>query len=194
LKKRYLEAVKLTKTVGLKGEMRAKLLCDGCEVLTDFDLYLGKEHKPMRIISAYPIANDMCKLKIEGIDTLEKAMPLVGSVLYLDREDAELPEDTWFIADVLGLPVYDIDTGELYGNVKEVMQNGSTDVYLIKGGKRGDLMFPAIPEVLINVDTENEKIEIRPLKGLFDDQETVTGDDTLSCGENYGLEAGEGEN
>ena len=166
MKKRYLEAAKLTKTVGLKGEMRAKVLCDDCGLLTDFDLYLGK---------------DMCKLKIEGVDTVEKAQPLVGSTLYLDREDAELPEDTWFIADVLGLPVYDIDTGELYGEVKEIMQNGPTDVYLIKG-KRGELMFPAIPEVLINVDIQNEKIEIRPLKGLFDDQEAVTGDDSAKNG------------
>lgn len=181
MKKRYLEAAKLTKTVGLKGEMRAKVLCDDCGLLTDFDLYLGKEHRPVRVISAYPIANDMCKLKIEDVDTVEKAQPLVGSTLYLDREDAELPEDTWFIADVLGLPVYDIDTGELYGEVKEIMQNGPTDVYLIKG-KRGELMFPAIPEVLINVDIQNEKIEIRPLKGLFDDQEAVTGDDSAKNG------------
>lgn len=191
MKKRYLEAAKLTKTVGLKGEMRAQVLCDGCEVLTDFDLYWGKEHKPVRVTSAYPIANDMCKLRIEGVDTVEKAKAMVGGILYLDREDAELPEDTWFIADVLGLPVYDIDTGELYGEVKEVMQNGPTDVYLIKGGKRGELMFPAIPEVLINTDIDNEKIEIRPLKGLFDEQEAVTGDDTSFEAENQGSEAGE---
>lgn len=185
MKKRYLEAARLTKTVGLKGEMRAQIMCDGCDILTEFELYLGKEHKPMRVTSAYPIANDMCKLKIDGIDTVEKAQSLVGGILYLDREDAELPEDTWFIADVLGLPVYDIDTGELYGEVKEVMQNGPVDVYLIKGG-RGELMFPAVPEVLINVDLEGEKIEIRPLKGLFDDQEAVTDTENTDLGENRG--------
>lgn len=190
MKKRYLEAAKLTKTVGLKGEMRAQVLCDSCEVLTDFDLYLGKEHKPVRVTSAYPIANDMCKLRIEGVDTVEMAKAMVGSILYLDREDAELPEDTWFIADVLGLPVYDIDTGELYGEVKEILQNGPTDVYLIKGGRRGELMFPAIPEVLINLDIEKEKIEIRPLKGLFEDQEAVTGDESDS---DNGNEVSEGE-
>lgn len=176
MKKRYLEAARLTKTVGLKGEMRAQVLCDGCDILTDFDLYLGREHLPVRVVSAYPIANDMCKLKIEGIDTVEKAQPLIGSILYLDREDAELPEDTWFIADVLGLPVYDADTGELYGEVKEVMQNGPVDVYLLKGKR--ELMFPAVPEVLLKVDIDNERIEIRPLKGLFDDAEIVAGNDS----------------
>ncbi|MCM1055032.1 MAG: ribosome maturation factor RimM [Bacteroides sp.] len=176
MKKRYLEAARLTKTVGLKGEMRAQVLCDDCGVLKDFDLYLGREHKPVRVSSAYPTANDMCKLKIEGIDTVEKAQPLIGSLLYLDREDAELPEDTWFIADILGLPVYDADTGELYGEVKEIMQNGPTDVYLLKDRSGRELMFPAIPEVLLNVDEENGKILIRPLKGLFDDTEASVGD------------------
>lgn len=179
MKKRYLEAARLTKTVGLKGEMRAQVLCDGCDILTGFDLYLGRERKPVRVISAYPVANDMCKLKIEGVDTVEKAQAVIGSVLYLDREDAELPKDTWFIADVLGLPVYDVDTGELYGEVKEVMQNGPVDVYLIKGKR--ELMFPAVPEVLINVDIENEKIEIRPLKGLFDDPEIVADNSDLGA-------------
>lgn len=173
MKKRYLEAAKLTKTVGLKGEMRAQVLCDGCEILTDFTLYLGRERKPVEVISAYPIANDMCKLRISGIDTVEKAQPLIGSILYLDREDAELPEDTWFIADILGLPVYDFDTGVLYGEVKEIMQNGPTDVYLLKDKSGRELMFPAIPEVLLNVDVEGGKIEIRPLKGLFDDTEAI---------------------
>ncbi len=173
MKKRYLEAARLTKTVGLKGEMRAQVLCDGCEMLTDFDLYLGAEHKPVKVTGAYAIANDMCKLKIESVDTVEKAQPLVGSILYIDREDAELPDDTWFIADILGLPVYDVDTNEFYGEVKEIMQNGPTDVYLIRGESGKELMFPAIPEVLISVDPDKERIEIRPLKGLFDNEEAI---------------------
>lgn len=176
MKKRYLEAARLTKTVGLKGEMRAQLLCDDCEILTNFDLYMGKEKSQVRVISAYPISNDMCKIKIEGIDTVEKAQPLIGNILWLDREDAALPEDTWFIADVIGLPVYDADTGELYGEVKEILQNAPTDVYVLKGKNGRELMFPAIPEVLLNVDPENEKIIIRPLKGLFDGGEEIGGE------------------
>ena len=172
MKKKYLEAAKLTKTVGLKGEMRAQILCDSCEMLTELELYMGKEHTPAKVTSAYPIAGDMCKLKIENIDTVEKAQAIIGSVLYIDREEAELPDDTWFIADIIGLPVYDADTNELYGEVKEIMQNGPTDVYVIRGKER-ELMFPAIPEVLISVDIDKGEIKIRPLKGLFDDEETI---------------------
>ena len=170
MKKRFLEAAKITKPVGLRGEMRAQLYCDGCQLLTEFDLYLGREHKPVRVISAAPLKNDMCKIKIEGVSTVEETQALVGKMLYLDREDAELPEDTWFIADLIGLPVYDADSGQLYGKVEEILQNGPADVYSIKTGEGKQLFFPAIPEVLIDVDVEGEKIVIRPLEGLFDEE------------------------
>lgn len=173
MKKRFLEAARITKIVGLKGEMRAQLLCDTCEILTDFDLVLGKEHLPVNVTSAVPLKNDMCKIRIKGIETAEEAQKLVGKILYLDREDAELPTDTWFIADIIGLPVYDAESGRLYGKVAEILQNGPTDVYSIKTEEGRELLFPAIPEVLKKVDIDGERIEIVPLKGLFDGAEEV---------------------
>lgn len=170
MKKRFLEAAKITKPVGLRGEMRAQLYCDTHELLTEFDLYLGKEHKPVKVASAAPLKNDMCKLKIEGVNSIEEAQLLTGKMLYLDREDAELPEDTWFIADLIGLSVYDADSGQLYGKIDEILQNGPTDVYSIKTEEGKQLFFPAIPEVLIDVDVDGEKIVIRPLPGLFDEE------------------------
>lgn len=173
MKKRFLEAARITKIVGLRGEMRAQLLCDDCAILTDFDLALGKEHLPVKVISAVPLKNDMCKIRIEGTDTAEQAQKLVGKLLYLDREDAELPPDTWFIADIIGLPVYDAESGKLYGKVTEILQNGPTDVYTLKSPEGRELMFPAIPEVLKKVDIDEERIEIVPLKGLFDEESSV---------------------
>lgn len=182
MKKRYLEAAKITKTVGLKGEMRARVLCDSADILTEFDLYIGRERSAATVTSAVPVSNDMCKLKIKGIDSVEAAQKLVGRTLYIDRDDAELPEDTWFIADIIGLPVYDADSGRCYGKVRDILQNGPTDVYLLKGADGRELMFPAIPEVLLRVDIEGERIEIRPLKGLFDDGEAVVSPDKKTEG------------
>ena len=83
---------------------------------------------------------------------MEQAQKLIGQTLYIDREDAELPEDTWFIADLIGLPVYDFDSGRLYGRVKEILQNGPADVYLLSTAEGRELLFPAIPQVLKSVD------------------------------------------
>ncbi|MCM1299029.1 MAG: ribosome maturation factor RimM [Firmicutes bacterium] len=177
MKKRYLEAARLTKTVGLKGEMRAQVLCDSADILADFDLFLGEEHVPCTAVSAYPVKNDMCKIRLKGIDTVEQAQKLVGQLLYIDREDAELPEDTWFIADLIGLPVYDLDSGRAYGKVKEILQNGPVDVYLLNTAEGKELLFPAIPQVLKSVDIEGGKILITPLPGLFEDWEEVKGEE-----------------
>ncbi len=176
MKKRYLEAAKLTKIVGLRGEMRAQVLCDNPDILTDFDLFLGESHTPYTAVSAYPVKNDMCKIKLKGVDTAEDAQKLIGQILYIDREDAELPKDTWFIADLINLPVYDAQSGKLYGKVKEILQNGSTDVYLLNTPEGKELLFPAIPQVLKKVDIENERIEIIPLPGLFEDWEEIKGE------------------
>lgn len=173
MKKRYLEAAKITKTVGLKGEMRARILCDGTDVLTREEIFLGEDHEPVRIISAADLKNDMCKIKIARINTVEDAQKLVNKTLYIDRERMRLPENTWFIADLIGISVYDADSGVFYGKIDEIYTNSPRDVYSVKTPSGKQLLFPAIPEVLISADIDNDRMEIRPLKGLFEDQEVV---------------------
>ena len=175
--KKYLEIGKITKLQGLKGEVRVQYYCDDPEMLCEFEtLYLGKEHSPVRPKKARYLKADVAVLKIEGIDTPEAAEKLIGKMLYFDRDDMELQEDTWFIQDVIGLDVYDADTGKCYGRVDDVYQNGTADVYSIKTPSGGQLMFPAIPEVLLDTDIDAGRITIRPLDGLFDPEE-IKGDD-----------------
>ena len=167
--KKYLEIGKITKLQGLKGEVRVQYYCDDPEMLCEFEtLYLGKEHSPVRPKKARYLKADVAVLKIEGVDTPEAAEKLIGKMLYFDRDDMELPEDTWFIQDVIGLDVYDADNGKLYGKVDDIYQNGSADVYSIRTPGGSQLMFPAIPDVLLETDIEGGKIVIRPLEGLFD--------------------------
>lgn len=174
MKKRYLEAAKITKTVGLRGEMRARLFCDSEEVLVEFDLYLDAgnnpdtDRSPLTVESAVSVGGDMCKIRIKGIDSIEAADKLVGKTLYIDRYDTALPEDSYFIADIIGLSVYDADDGRFYGKVCEILQNGPTDIYVLKSEDGRELMFPSIPEILIKTELEKERIEIRPIEGLFE--------------------------
>lgn len=168
MKKQYLEMAKITKPVGLKGELRAQLFCDEPELLTEFELFLGKEHTPCEVVSVRTLKNDMVAIKLKGCDSLEKAQLFANKLIYLNRDDAELPEDTFFIADIIGCSVFDADSGRLYGKVDEVLQNGATDVYSIKTETGKQLLFPAIPEVLLEIDINAEKILIRPLKNLFE--------------------------
>lgn len=170
--KQFLEIAKITATHGIRGEVRCQYYCDTAEVLCDFDeLYLDKGAKKVTISNAYPHKNVVI-IKIDGVDSIEQAQPLIGKMLYLDRNDAQLDEDLFFIQDIIGLTVKDADTGEVYGKITDVYQNGAADVFSIKRPEDGrELMFPNISEVVLKTDIEGGEMIIRPLKGLFDDED-----------------------
>lgn len=169
--KKFLEIAKIVAAHGIRGEVRCQYYCDAPEVLCEFDgLYLDKGAKPVHIVRAYPHKN-VVVLRIEGIDTVEKAQTLIGKLLYIDRGDAELDDGLYFIQDIIGLTVRDADTGEVYGKISEVYQNGAADVYSIKKENGAELMFPCIDEVVKKIDVEGGEMLIKPLPGLFDEDE-----------------------
>lgn len=166
--KQFLEIAKIVATQGLRGEVRCQYYCDSADVLCDFDeLYFDKGNTPVRVERAYPHKNVVI-MRFEGVDTIEKAQPLVGKMLYLNRDDAELEEGLYFVQDIIGLTVKDADSGKIYGKITEVYQNGASDVYSMKQPDGSELMFPCIDEVVIKTDIEAGEMLIRPLKGLFD--------------------------
>lgn len=176
---------KITKTIGLKGEMRAQIYCDSAEMLTDFDtLYLGKELAPITVTSSRPQKNEMSVIKIKGTDTVEDAQKLCGKIIFLNRDDAELPEGTYFIDDLIGMTVKDADNGRIYGQINDVLQNGASDVYSIKTESGKELLFPAIPDVLLNIDIENDVMTIRPLPNLFELEDDIDGENDEEAAEN----------
>jgi len=166
---KYIAIAKFTKTQGLKGELRAQTYCDDPHILEEFkQLYLGENKTPIKI-SLHGIRKGFVILWVEDIDNIVAAENLIGEFLYVLREDFQLPENTWFIADLIGLTVVDADNGEVYGKVEEILQTAPKDVYVIMTEDRRQLMFPSIPEVLIDTDIAAGIIKIRPLEGLFNE-------------------------
>lgn len=169
MKKQFLEIGKIVATQGIRGEFRVQYYCDSAEVLCDFDtLYLDKGKTEVAVERAYPHKN-IVVMKLEGIDKIEQAQPLIGKILYLNRDDAELEEGLYFIQDIIGLTVKDADTGEVYGKITDVYQNGASDVYSIRKENGAELLFPCIDEVVLSTDIDAGEMLIRPLPGLFDE-------------------------
>ena len=165
--KQFLEIGRIVAVQGLKGEVRVEPWCDSADFLCSFDvLYFNKGKTRVEIVRSRPHKN-IVLMKIEGIDTPEAAQELRGKVLYMDRDDVELDEGTYFVQDLVGLEVSDADTNEIYGTLSEVTFTGANDVYHIKNGDKLYLI-PAIPEVITETDIESGKMLIRPIDGLFD--------------------------
>ena len=101
-------------------------------------------------------------------DTPEQAETLRNQILYLNREDVELEEGTYFIQDLIGLDVIDADNGAAYGTLKDVLQTGANDVYVVQAEGGKELLIPAIPDVIVETNIEEHCMKIRPLEGLLD--------------------------
>ncbi|MBR3630768.1 MAG: 16S rRNA processing protein RimM [Oscillospiraceae bacterium] len=169
--KRFLEIGKITNVHGLHGEVKVYPWCDDAAFLCSFDtLYTDKDGlHPVEILRAR-VQQNMVILQLAGCGTREQAEAMRGTVLYMDRDDVELEEGTYFIQDLIGLRVVDADTGREWGVIRDVMQTGANDVYSIYNAQeKKEYLAPAIPEVVLQTDLAAGVMTIRPLKGLFDD-------------------------
>lgn len=168
MKKEYLEAGKIVTLHGIKGELKIMPLCDSAELFCEFErFFLGKNYEEI-FVERSRVQKNMAIVKLEGIDTPEAAEKLRGKFLYMHRDDLELDENTYFIQDLIGVEVRNVDTNELYGTIEDVLQTGANDVYSIKGENR-DYLVPAIADVVISTDIGVNLMLIRPLEGLFDE-------------------------
>lgn len=109
----------------------------------------------------------MVLLKCKGIEDKKEAEKYKGLYLKIDRKDAkELPEDTYFIADLLGLEVY-TEEGRNLGIVEDIFPTGSNDVYVVKDPETGkQVLLPAISEVIKDINLKEKKIIVHLLEGL----------------------------
>ncbi len=171
MQKRYLEAGKIVGTHGIKGELRVEPWCDSPEFLMKFTtLYLNKGETRVRVVSSR-VHKENLLMVLEGVDSVEKADTYRNKILYLNREDAALPQGHYFMQDLIGLEVFDADTFLYYGTLSRVMRTGANDVYQITAQDHKNYLIPAVPEFIGEIDLEKGKMLIRPIKGIFDDED-----------------------
>ena len=167
LKEGFLETGKIVAIQALKGEVRVQPWCDSPEFLAEFDeLYLDGEWVE---VERARVQKTMVVMKFAGIDTPEAAQKLVGKVLYLHRDQAELEEGSYFVTDLIGMEVVDADDPSIvYGKLTDVTETGANDIYHGKFPDGKTRYVPAIPQVIDSVDVANKRMTIRPMEGLFE--------------------------
>lgn len=170
MKKKYLEIGQIVNTHGLKGEMRVDPWCDSPEFLCEFDELYLKDGSTLKIKYSKPHKNVVI-IKAEGIDTIEQADLMRKTVLYIDRDDIELEDGAFFVQDILDCEVVDSDNGTSYGKVTDVIKTGANDVYQITDCEGKEHLIPVIDDVVISTDIDVGIIKIKPMKGLFDDED-----------------------
>lgn len=158
----------ISSTHGVRGEVKVFPTTDDVtrfRQLKKVYLDTGREMLPLEIQNV-KFFKQFAILKFKGIDNINDIEKYRGKSLMIDREDAvDLDEDEYFIADMIGMKVCTEDGSE-FGTLKDVMETGANDVYIIDSPEHGEVLIPAIRECILDVDMDEERVTIHLMEGL----------------------------
>ena len=170
-KKAYLEVAKIINTHGVRGAVKLDLWCDGPQTFKKIKrvfLANGTEYEvsDVKTVGAFVVCS------LSGITTVEDAIKLKNKVLSAKREDIPLPKGSHFICDLIGLPVKDAVSGEVYGVLTDVTRPALQEIYEITTPGGAKVLMPAVPSFISSIDTD-DAVYVTPIDGFFngDDEE-----------------------
>ena len=158
----------ITGTHGLRGEVKVYPTTDEPARFLDLEqviLDTGREERVLKLRSV-KFFKKFVILGFEGMDRIEDVERLKGAELLIPREDAyELEEGEYFIPDLLGLKVVTDDAREL-GVIRDVIETGANNVYVVKNEDGKEILIPAIPQCILEVSLEEGRMKVHLLPGL----------------------------
>lgn len=165
----YLQVGVITSTHGIRGEVKVFPTTDDparFKTLKNLVLDTGKTYIPLEIESV-KFFKQFVILKFKGINNINDIEKYKKMPLLVSREDAvELEEDEYFMADMIGMDVVTED-GAKFGVLKDIMETGANDVYVVESEAHGEVLLPAIKECILEVNIEEQKMVVHLMNGLF---------------------------
>lgn len=149
---------------GMDGEIKVEVLTDSPQRFDPPGLVLI-QGAPMTIERSRWHKGKVL-LKLVGVDDRDQALELGGLEIEITPDQAPpLPEDQYYHFQMVGLQVY-TDRGEPLGEVISVLITGGTDVYVVQGS-RGEVLIPAIEDVVKSVDIPGGRMVVEPMEGML---------------------------
>ena len=167
----------ITTSHGLKGEVKVYPTTDSPQRFREVKRVLIKTPKDTieTEITDARFFKNLAIVKFAAFDDVEQVKNLHNAEIYICREDGQkLEEGEYYIADLIGCRVITTD-GQTLGTVKDVLQTGANDVYVVDtagaevqglSGNNNELLLPVIPDCIRNVDIEKEEITVFLMPGL----------------------------
>ena len=155
-------------THGIRGEIKVYPTTDDVSRFRDLkEVILDTKKEPIPLeVEGVKFFKNMVILKFKGIDNINDIEKYKGCDLLVSRENAvPLEEGEFYLADIMGMPVIDEEEREL-GVIREVLQTGANDVYIIQKKRGGEILLPAIPSCILDIDFENNRTKVHLMPGL----------------------------
>lgn len=147
---------------GIRGEVKVQPLTDFPERFeAGSRLWLNGEE---RVVQRGRWAGRSVILQLRGIETRNEAEALRGAELTVPEAADLADEGVYYLHDIIGLRVVD-EAGIDLGKLEEVFNSGSVDVYVVRG-EAGELLLPALDDVVIDVDIAAGQIRVDVPEGL----------------------------
>lgn len=164
----FLQVGVISSTHGIRGEVKVFPTTDDpmrFKKLKKVLLDTGRERLELEVQSVR-FFKQFAIVKFKGIDNINDIERYKGKGLFVPREDAvPLGEDEYYIADLIGMEVFTEDGH--FGVVKDVMETGANEVYIVESDEHGEVLIPAIRQCVLDVNVEEKKMKIRLLDGLI---------------------------
>ena len=160
---------RLTRPHSIRGEIRVDYYADSLELL-DGPLLLRagrSEVRPVRVASRR-LWKEQLIIRLEGVEDRSTAETLRGQELLVDK--SLLPEanpDEPYLDDLLGLPI-ELENGVHLGILDEVLFPAGQEVWSIRTPGDREVLLPAVPEFVRDIDLDNGRIVVAPPPGLLE--------------------------
>jgi 16S rRNA processing protein RimM len=162
----YLVVGFLRRPHGLTGEIIMDLHTDSPNRLAAGKrLFVGEKHQPITLVSSREHAKGLL-VKVKGFNTPEEVGQFRNQWVYVKTlDEPALPEGRYYPHQLIGLQVVD-ESGNPLGELTEILVTGANDVYVVKDASGHELLLPAIPPVILDVDLGRRSIKVHLLEGL----------------------------
>lgn len=163
---------KIVNTHGIRGEVRVMSVTDFPELRYQKGSILlldRKNDKPIELtVASHRKHKNFDLLTFEGHPTIESVEPYRDGILKIKESQlTDLPQDEFYFHEIIGLTVV-TEEGREIGTIKEILQPGANDVWVIRREKQKDLLIPYIEECVLNIDLEESKVTVHLMEGLED--------------------------
>jgi 16S rRNA processing protein RimM len=149
---------------GREGGISVELLSD-LPGRFDAGRELFVDGTPRTIAASRQTGPNSALLWLEGLTTRRDATPLAGKLLSAHPQgDSALDEGEYYHYQLIGMRVF-TDDGEDLGELQEILETGSNDVYIVRG-EGTEVLIPAMAQVVLDVDVPNATMRVRLLDGL----------------------------
>lgn len=160
----------ITSTHGIRGEVKVFPTTDDIQRFTylkECVIDTGKQQVAVEV-EGCKFFKKQAILKFKEFNSIDEVEKYKGAGLWVTREHAvPLEEGEFYIADIIDAHVYE-DNGDYLGILTDVMETGANDVYVVKLESGRELLIPAIPQCIVDVDTEQPRVTVRLMKGMLD--------------------------